>query len=448
MKNRYLFFSLILLFASGIHLDAAGAQTMVLRAGVAKTDITPSENVFLGGYDLRTGPSTGVYGKIYVNALVFDNTIDRVLFLEANLLFFGSDSIRKRISEATGIPYVNIIAGAAHNHSAPLTGHQNDNTQWSGQLEEKVISTVKKALNDLEAVKIGGGAGHSRIAMNRRKRMVDTLSYDTWDENNTSQSYGKAKTDNPVKIREFAGVIRLGANPEGPIDDEVGVFRIDRLSGEPKAVFINYACHGTSLGGRNTVISPEWMGHMLEYVEANVPGVIGIFAQGAAGDINPRFVGGLDGCVDNLENTARLGCEIGREAVRVYNSIVTVLPGDPRIRLVHEDILCPRAYRLLSADFTHPYIAVPTTAIRIDEFTWVTFPGEMFHQIGQRIKSSTHSKYSYLVGYCGDGSGLVGYLPTRQAFSEGGYEPSSSRFDPVSENIYVAAVNKMLMRLY
>jgi hypothetical protein len=85
----------------------------------------------------------------------------------------------------------------------------------------------------------------------------------------------------------------LGANPEGPIDEEICIMRIDKLSGEPKAVFVNYACHGTSLGGRNNTISPEWNGHMLEYIEKNMPGVTGIFAQGAAGDINLRFVGGL-----------------------------------------------------------------------------------------------------------------------------------------------------------
>ena len=72
-------------------------------------------------------------------------------------------------------------------------------------------------------------------------------------------------THHPVKIREMEGVYRLGSNPGGPIDNEVGVLRIDRLNGQSKAVLVDYACHGTSLGGRNNTISPEWNGHMLEY---------------------------------------------------------------------------------------------------------------------------------------------------------------------------------------
>ena len=96
-------------------------------------------------------------------------------------------------------------------------------------------------------------------------------------------------------------------------------------------------------------------------------------------------------------------------------------------------------------DFAHPTFMVPTTAVRIDDFTWVTFPGEMFHEIGQRVKASAHTRYSYLVGYA---NGSVGYFPTQKSFSEGGYEPSGSRFDPVSENIYMKQMEKMLMQLY
>ena len=281
MKGKFLIFPIIMLLSAVFSLESY-SQEMVLKAGVAKTDITPTEPVRLGGYSLRDGLTTGVYGKLYLTALVFDDTKQKVLFVEADLTSFGSEARRRLISEATGIPYENIIAGSTHNHSAPGEPRDNNDTEWSRQFNEKLILTVKNAIADIEPVKIGGGTGSSHIAMNRRKRMEDTLSYLTWDENNTSQSYGKAKTDNPVLIHEMEGVIRLGANPEGPIDDEVGILRIDTMSGKPKAVFINYACHGTSLGGRNSVVSPEWMGHMIEYVEKTIPGVTGIFGQGCS----------------------------------------------------------------------------------------------------------------------------------------------------------------------
>jgi len=421
----------------------------VLRAGISKVDLTPRESLYMGGYDesCRMDPSNGSFGKIYVRSLVFEDCKDRLAFIEIDVVSLPPDDylpLRKLVSSETGIPVEHIMLGCVHNHAAPVPDKSNSASEWYKAFNGKVVQAVKEAVADLEPVKTGGGTGKSGIAMNRRKRMEDTLSYLTFDGNNSSQSYGKHKTDHPVKIREMEGVCRLGVNPSGPIDDEVGVIRIDKLSGQPKAVFINYACHGTSLGGRNNTISPEWNGHMLEYIEKNIPGVTGIFAQGAAGDINPRFVGGLDGCEDNLQNTAKLGYEIGEEVVSVFHRIRTREPLTPEIQLVQRDIVCPLKYGEVIKNFRNTTTSVPVSAIRLDRFTWVTFPGELFHEIGEKIKSCTHAPYPFLVGYC---NGSLGYLPTQQAHSEGGYEPWSSRFDPVTEKIFTREVEKMLTEL-
>jgi neutral ceramidase len=421
-------------------------QAVVLRVGVAKTDITPTESLYLSGYSIRTEPSKGAYGKIYLTAFAVDDGARRIVFIESDLIGYpSSDSLRQIVSAASDLPLENIILGSAHNHSSPILGRRNSNSIWSKEFSSKLVSTVMKAINDLEPVTLGGGIGHSYIAMNRRKVMEETDSYITFDENYISQSYGEQKTDHPVLVHEIGGVVRLGANPKGSIDDEVGILRIDRKSGAPKAVFINYAAHGTSLGGRNLMISPEWCGHMVEYVEKQIPGVVAMFAQGAAGDINPRRVGGLDGFKDDLEKTKELGYEIGKEVIRVFNTVVTKEPLNPSIKLVNRQIQCPRTYRELFYDYKQTTIPVSTTAIKIDDYVWVTFPGELFHEIGKRIKKSTHSKYSYLVGYC---NGSVGYFPTQKAFSEGGYEVSASHFDPISEHVYVRGVEKLLIELF
>ena len=426
------------------------SQNSVFRAGVAKIDITPVENLYMGGYDesCRTGPSDGVYGKIYIRALMFDDNINRIVFIEADIVLLPPEDyslIRKMISKETGIPYENILLGCVHNHAAPYPDERNKNSDWSKQLNNKFITAVKNAIADLEPVKIGGAAGRSNIAMNRRKILEDTISYLTFDENNSSQSYGKYKTDKPVKIREMAGVCRLGNNPNGSIDDKVGILRVDRISGEPKAVLVNYACHGTSLGCRNSKISPEWNGHMLEYIEKKIPGVTGIFIPGASGDTDPRFVGGLDGYIDNLKKTEALGYEIGEEVVRVFSQTSTENLLSPQIKLVHRDITCPRKYAAVIENFRNTTLDVPTTAIRIDQFVWVTFPGELFHEIGENIKFITHARFPFIVGYC---NGSLGYLPTKISYSEGGYEPWSTSFDPAAEKIFTNGVEKLVLSLY
>jgi hypothetical protein len=184
---------------------------------------------------------------------------------------------------------------------------------------------------------------------------------------------------------------------------------------------------------------------MLTYIEKNIPGVTGIFIQGAAGDIDPRFVGGLDGYVDNLKKSEELGNEIGKEVVRDFFEIRNTQTITSQIKLVHKDITCPRKYAAVIENFRNTTIDVPTTAISIDQFTWVTFPGELFHEIGKNVKSITHSRYPFIVGYC---NGSLGYLPTQQAHSEGGYEPWSTQFDPVAEKIFLKGVEKLLINLY
>lgn len=426
------------------------SQDRVLKAGIARTDITPSEDLYMGGYDesCRSGPSNGVFGNIFIRALVFDDNVSRVVFVETDIVSLPRDeyaTVRKLISAETGIPFENIILGCVHNHAAPYPGEKNLNSAWTKQLNEKFVTVVKSAVSDLEPVKIGGGTGRSHIAMNRRKVLTDTVSYLTFDENNSSQAYGKHKTENPVKIREMAGVYRLGNNPMGPIDDEVGILRIDKISGQPKSIMVNYACHGTSLGCRNNKISPEWNGHMLEYVEKEIPGVMGIFIQGAAGDINPRFVGGLDGYTDDLEKTRELGFEIGKEVCRVFSEIKTYGPKSPEIRIIHQDIKCPRKYGAVVADFRNTTIDIPVTAVKLDQFLWVTFPGELFHEIGKSIKAMTHARFPFIAGYC---NGSLGYLPTQKSHSEGGYEPWSTPFDPVTEKIFLKGVEELLPGLY
>jgi hypothetical protein len=187
---------------------------------------------------------------------------------------------------------------------------------------------------------------------------------------------------------------------------------------------------------------------VLELIQAYFSLFSGIWGKSkflSAGDINPRFVGGLEGVVDDLEKTKQLGYEIGQQVVQVTGDIRTKEPLNPHIRLVNKDIECPLKYNWVMRDFRTTTTAVPTTAIRIDAFTWVTFPGELFHEIGKQIKASTHNSYAFLVGYCNGG---MGYLPTQKAFSQGGYEPNASRFAPVTEKVYLEQVREMLAALY
>ena len=46
-----------------IGLTARGETATSWKAGVAKTDITPAESIWMAGYGARTRPSEGVYRR-------------------------------------------------------------------------------------------------------------------------------------------------------------------------------------------------------------------------------------------------------------------------------------------------------------------------------------------------------------------------------------------------
>jgi len=416
------------------------------RAGIAKVDVTPKEPVMMGGYDLRGAPSDGVWDPIFVHALVLEVSGQRLLFLESEVVGIRAvDTLRQRVSEATGIPMANILLGHSHDHATP-SANGEAKTDFDRQFAEGLVQSAKQALANLQPARIAAGAGSSRVAMNRRKRIPADLDGSiTFDENNQSQSFGKCKTDHPVMLHDFEGVVRLGANPMGSIDDAVQVVRVDTAAGRPLAVMVHYACHGTTLGGRNSKISGEWMGRMQLFLEKQIPGVGAIYLQGAAGDINPRHVGGLDGYVDDIHTTWTLGEEIGREVVRVYHTLSPGPLADPRLQVETAVVLCPNSYRNLEQNFAATTVPVPTTLVRMGDMMWTTFPGEMFHNIGRKVKAASPATYAHLMGYT---NGSVGYFPEQSAYTEGGYEVSRTRFDPQSERIYLKAIAALMDRFH
>jgi len=437
MKRVLCSMALVLLSTGGLCAQTA------FRAGYAKVDVTPAKPVWLGGYDLRKSPSDGIYPgeKLWMRALVFDSAGSRLAFVEADIIGARRhDQVRAAIAAATGIPAAHVLFGDVHNHAAPSPDLKR-NAEWAKQFDDAAVEAVRRAVAALQPARLSAGQGRSRVAMNRRAlRTADSDSFLTFDENARSQYFGEFKNANPVRIHEFAGDMRLGANPGGPIDDAVQLVRIDGAKG-PLAVMIHYPCHGTSMGGRNSKVSGEWMGRMQEYVEQQFPGLGSIYLQGAAGDINPRVVGGLDGNKDDIAVTRALGEEIGREVVRVLRALAPdTVPAAP-IRVASKDILLPRAYRELFTEFLKPTVTVPTTVVRMGDLMWVTFPGEMFHTIGKYVKAACPAPYAHLMGYT---NGSIGYFPEQKAWSEGGYEPATSHLAPNAQPVYERAITELL----
>ena len=79
----------------------------------------------------------------------------------------------------------------------------------------------------------------------------------------------------------------------------------------------------------------------------------------------------------------------------------------------------------------------PNTAI-------VGLPGEVFVELGLAIKKGSPFENTLLVELSND---CIGYVPTKKAFAEGGYEVVNSRVQPGGGEMLVEAAIRLLKEL-
>ena len=441
------------------------------RAGVGRVTITPPLTAphASWGAQVHVLPD-GVEADLWATALVVDDGATRAAWIDLDLVIVSSaesDAIRAAVAAALGIPADAVRVSVTHNHAGPPPSAWNWTRQGQEALDgyyallpQYAAGAARLALQNLRPARVATGSGESRVAVNRREIAPD----------------GRPVT---------------GVNPDGPIDPEVFVLRIDGREGEPLAVVVGYTMHPTTLGPTNRLISPDWPGHLKRTVEA-LTGATCLFAQGATGNIGP----GPDGFTDDVGVVRRLGKQIGCEAARVYLGLRL-----PAVRHRHERIWESGAplgtwtaeplpegepvVRVMTRDVALPLIAQPplaeararveeaqrrldelkaasATAAEVEAATFVTkrsnmalsraqmyggrqsFPvalhllqigpavlvgteGEPFAEIGLAVKAGSPFPGTWFGGYTG---GWAGYIPTADAYPRGGYEVDTSPFAP------------------
>jgi hypothetical protein len=201
---------------------------------------------------------------------------------------------------------------------------------------------------------------------------------------------------------------------------------------------VNYALHVTHYGG-DEVFTGGFPGVLARHLKGDGWPVV-MFLAGAGGNVtvaDPR-AGGRE---TDMEGTGRV----------LADAVRKVLPGikyrrDPAIKSSCRTVDLP--YRRVTEDeirgtvrgaqrFIDPGLydaempelverikreghkRAEVQAVSLGELVLVTLPAEPFCELGLRIKEGVHPRDAWVVGYA---NGMVGYVPTREAFARGGYE--------------------------
>lgn len=271
-------------------------MTNTLQAGFARVDITPPPNIPHGVWRAqRHVRAMGIDLPITANALVFSAGAQQVVLLDLDLclLSYRQDSaIRAAVEQATGIPAARVWPFVTHSHAVPVTfdtytGEGEDQVKaFIASLAPACAQAATTALSSMQPVRVAAGHGECRIGINRDLRIAD-------------------------------GRVIVAPNPDGFMDPEVGVLRIDDLDGNPLACLVNYACHPTVLGPGNTLVSPDYPGAVRRTVES-ITGAPCFFLQGAGGNVGP-----VKTFVPDVAAAHRLGDILGCEAAKLFLSLET-----------------------------------------------------------------------------------------------------------------------------
>lgn len=422
-----------------------------LRAGIARTVITPPEGIDLCGYAGRVPGNVGVHDDLQAKAIALDDGKTKAAIVTLDLVGLNDQQvawIRQEASGRTGIPEANILIGASHTHAGPasqtIRACGNAVEGYVGSLLRWIVEVIAAASENLRPLKFGFGSGQSTMAINRRQ------------------------------TRSGSG-IDLGENPEGAVDNEVGVWHFTDESGKPFATLFNYACHAVVMGGDNRLVSADWPGVSQRMIEEQVGGQA-MFLQGCCGNINPRYRG-------TFEEVERAGGEVAEAAIGAIPGIKLV--GDAEISIASETVQLPLeppmsrdeaeqtirdANEKLSKDIPlgekhieqayHDWAetvlamdgrgreSVPFEIQRIsfDDAHLVGLPGEVFVDYALALK-----KMRPHVTVSGYTNGNVGYVPAKYAFAEGGYEVdlayklyAEQMFKPEVEDVILEASARLL----
>lgn len=401
-RARHIFAAALVLLCV---ITAAAQQSQnSLMAGVGKANITPPIGTPLAGYGARRGAgSTGVHDPTEARALIIDNGVEKIAFVSVDHLGFDHgmvERIRAIAAEAAHILPDHIFVMSSHTHS-------------------------------------GGGAYMEMLPLlaNVLAGKFDPKVRSLYEEKTAEAIIAANKTLKPVRIAlgsgEARGISRFRSTwpPDGPVDPEVGVIRVDSIAtGKPLAVLMNFAAHPTVLGPENLTYSADFVGYARNTLERMIGGdVMAVFANGAQGTIAPRaFLG-----ADAWQRAENVGAILAAE---VFKVTMMIKPQDSvDIKLVR----APLTLKLVPTTAFPPGMTYPPSydseinAISFDNrFAFVAIPGELGSILNFQVKERGRLlgfEKTFLLGLTND---ALGYIITEDEYRHKTYESSISLFGP------------------
>lgn len=429
----------------------------MLKAGFARTDVTPPLGTPISGYFLERH-AKGVLDPLYANAVAVSNEKETVLLIAADLIGIRrpyAERIGRLIAERTGVPTGNIFLSALHQHTAYTLNDDNaynlNDPAFLDVLLRKLTDLAEMAIADQSEATVGAAAEELKTPIGFVRRYF--------------------AEDGSIHTNPFSSVKITARVDEA--DNTVRVVRFFRPRAADIAI-LNFSTHPDVISGEK--LSADWPGLARTRMEQALGDVHCLFFTGTQGDSNhidylkpqgERFVG--DGRYDHARYMARC---VADTACALWEGIVPsqddTLYADSRViynrtntegiedydkyRAYYDDYEAGKiknahitdlayASRIIKLRKAPIFLPVPLTVVGVGGVVFVGFGGEAFTAYGAAARALAPDKF-VLCSVCTNG--YEGYFPTEKAFREGGYEPKSSLFTPTLEREILSELADMI----
>ncbi len=236
-------------------------ETIRLKAGTGRRDVSPAGSVFLWGYPHVMRNSTGIHDPLHATALCLDDGRGQTLSVAVDVLYVDHmlvSECRRRIGARTGLPPERIMISATHTHSAPVT------CTVLAMTGDPVVPAPDPAYRERLVQGIADAACQAVASCVPAELAITTAQVDG------------------------VGCNRL--SPEAPRDPEAGIVAVRRAADKSLlAVQLFYAMHPTVLHEDSTQVSADFPAYTRQTIQKAFPGVVVVYHNGPCGNLSPRY---------------------------------------------------------------------------------------------------------------------------------------------------------------
>ena len=376
----------------------------------------------MAGYASRTEPSIGVELDLFAKTLVVrDSMGETVVLVTLDLISVPGplrQHVEKSLAESRKLKPENLVMNCSHTHCGPeirTTGTALDGLDpdrramaiaYVETLQQRILSCIDQAFAKLAPAKLSFQKARAAFAMNRR------LPSPTGYQNSP--------------------------NPDGRVDHDVPVLRVEDAEGTITAVVFGYACHNTTLGFQK--LCGDYAGFAQQAVEEAHPGTVALFMMGCGGDQNPYPRRTLDlakqhgrtlaTAVEAALSTPKREIA-GRLSVAFGTAKLDYAEAQSKEQLQEQQKstnkydarYAERLLKELEAGTLLTSYPAPVSVVRFGvAVLFVALPGETVVDYSLRIKRENRKADGPEVWVAGYSNDVFAYIPSLRVLLEGGYE--------------------------